>query len=158
MRRHVRGIAATLLRHCKFNTMIGTGTKHLFYCSSLNMVDIQRYHVPRSWLNPQENLLVLHEEIGGDPTKVSVLTRTGQEICAHVTQKDPPQVDTLKPKSFDSWVPQVQLECEKGWRITSVSFASFGTPKGSCGTFTQGACHADVLAIVKKVSFPLFIS
>ncbi|KAI4368179.1 hypothetical protein MLD38_016766 [Melastoma candidum] len=108
------------------------------------------YHVPRSWLNPEENLLVLHEEIGGDPTKISLLTRTGQEICAHVTQQDPPPVNSLKPKSFDTWVPKVQLECEKGWRITSVSFASFGTPKGSCGTFTQGACKADVLEMVKK--------
>ncbi|XP_039044081.1 beta-galactosidase 8-like [Hibiscus syriacus] len=36
------------------------------------------YHVPRSWVHPGENLLVVHEELGGDPTQISVLTRTSQ--------------------------------------------------------------------------------
>ncbi|KAI4374099.1 hypothetical protein MLD38_012136 [Melastoma candidum] len=45
---------------------------------------------------------------------------------------------------------QAKLECEKGWRITSVSFTSFGTPKGSCSIFTQGSCDSDVLGMVKK--------
>ncbi|KAL2501334.1 Beta-galactosidase 12 [Forsythia ovata] len=34
------------------------------------------YHVPRSWLNPSGNLLVVLEEWGGDPTKISLVTRT----------------------------------------------------------------------------------
>ncbi|XP_047322873.1 beta-galactosidase 8-like [Impatiens glandulifera] len=33
------------------------------------------YHVPRSWLKPKENTLVLFEEIGGDPSKISFATR-----------------------------------------------------------------------------------
>ncbi|GJW16761.1 beta-galactosidase 8-like protein, partial [Tanacetum coccineum] len=35
------------------------------------------YHIPRTWVNPGENLLVLHEELGGDPSKISVMTRNG---------------------------------------------------------------------------------
>ncbi|XP_039030398.1 beta-galactosidase 5-like [Hibiscus syriacus] len=34
------------------------------------------YHVPRSWLKPRKNLLVLFEELGGDATKISLVRRT----------------------------------------------------------------------------------
>ncbi|KAJ9564503.1 hypothetical protein OSB04_000469 [Centaurea solstitialis] len=34
------------------------------------------YHVPRSWLKPTNNLLVLFEELGGDPTKVLLVKRS----------------------------------------------------------------------------------
>ncbi|XP_072960476.1 beta-galactosidase-like isoform X2 [Typha angustifolia] len=34
------------------------------------------YHVPRSWLNPTGNLLVVFEEYGGDPTGISLVKRT----------------------------------------------------------------------------------
>jgi hypothetical protein len=35
-----------------------------------------RYHVPRSWLNPSGNLLVMLEEFGGDLSGVKLMTRT----------------------------------------------------------------------------------
>ncbi|KAL5730081.1 hypothetical protein ACHQM5_002952 [Ranunculus cassubicifolius] len=94
------------------------------------------YHVPRSWVQPGENLLVLHEELGGDPSKISVSTRTDEQICSHVSG------------SINS---QVELRCEKGWRISSISFASFGTPTGLCGILGHGLCHAhNTLGIVEK--------
>ncbi|KAL6585819.1 hypothetical protein OROMI_002463 [Orobanche minor] len=34
------------------------------------------YHIPRSWLKPSGNLLVVFEEWGGDPTKISLVRRT----------------------------------------------------------------------------------
>lgn len=34
------------------------------------------YHVPRSWLKPSGNLLVVFEEWGGDPTGISLVRRT----------------------------------------------------------------------------------
>ncbi|EPS64494.1 beta-galactosidase, partial [Genlisea aurea] len=33
------------------------------------------YHVPRSWIKPTDNLLIVFEELGGDPTKISLATR-----------------------------------------------------------------------------------
>ncbi|KAM7506125.1 hypothetical protein LguiB_005029 [Lonicera macranthoides] len=107
------------------------------------------YHIPRSWVYPGENLVVLHEELGGDPSKISLLTQTGQEVCSHVSEADPPHADSWKPHS--SQTPEVQLKCEQGWHITSIQFASFGTPKGGCGAFTTGSCHANVLSIVQQV-------
>ncbi|GMH04075.1 hypothetical protein Nepgr_005914 [Nepenthes gracilis] len=34
------------------------------------------YHVPRSWLQPSGNLLVIFEEWGGDPSEISLVKRT----------------------------------------------------------------------------------
>ena len=34
------------------------------------------------------------------------------------------------------------LTCPAGTRVTSVEFASYGLPSGSCGAFFQGGCHA----------------
>jgi hypothetical protein len=34
------------------------------------------------------------------------------------------------------------LSCPAGRTILSIAFASYGTPNGSCGAFTQGTCHA----------------
>ncbi|KAL6212866.1 hypothetical protein ACLB2K_018081 [Fragaria x ananassa] len=34
------------------------------------------YHVPRSWLKPTHNLLVVFEELGGDPSKITLVERT----------------------------------------------------------------------------------
>ncbi|KAK6283713.1 hypothetical protein POUND7_002665 [Theobroma cacao] len=109
------------------------------------------YHIPRSWVHPGENLLVLHEELGGDPTKISVLTRTGQEICSLVSEKDPLPADSWKPNlGFMSQTPEARLTCEKGWRIASINFASFGSPQGNCGEFRTGICHADIISMVQK--------
>ncbi|CAH9079561.1 unnamed protein product [Cuscuta epithymum] len=36
----------------------------------------QWYHVPRSWLKQTDNLLVVFEEIGGDPSGIAVVKRT----------------------------------------------------------------------------------
>ena len=117
-----------------------------------------RYHVPRSWVYPGENLLVLHEELGGDPSKITVLTPTGHVICSIVSQDDLPPVDYWKPNfGFTSQKPQVRLTCETGWRISSINFASFGTPEGNCGAFLPGNCHVDMLSVVQQVrivSFP----
>ncbi|KAF6163216.1 hypothetical protein GIB67_025080 [Kingdonia uniflora] len=110
------------------------------------------YHVPRSWVGPGENLLVLHEELGGNPSKISVSTRTGQEICSHLSESDPLPVDSWKLNlKFVSMSPEVRLSCEHGWHITSINFASFGTPEGECGKFNRGICHAEsALQIVQK--------
>lgn len=35
-----------------------------------------RYHVPRSWLKPTKNLLVVFEELGGDVSKISLVRRS----------------------------------------------------------------------------------
>lgn len=101
---------------------------------------------------------MLHEELGGDPSKISFSTRSGQKVCAHVSESDPPHVDTWNPnKELMSQEPSLRLNCEKGWTITAVNFASFGTPAGDCGAFIQGSCHLDVLSVIHQVILLAFL-
>lgn len=103
------------------------------------------YHVPRSWLKPTQNLLVLFEELGGDPTKISLVTRSVTSVCADVTEYHPNirnwQIENYgRAEEFHK--PKVHLHCGPGQSISSIKFASFGTPSGTCGSFQQGTCHA----------------
>jgi len=92
------------------------------------------YHVPRSWLQPTNNVLVLLEEVGGDPTGISLRKRQVDIVCAHVSQ-DHPTVNS-------STSPELRLQCSSGQHISSISFASFGNPTGYCGNFIKGSHDA----------------
>ncbi|MBA0686653.1 hypothetical protein Goari_014243, partial [Gossypium aridum] len=112
------------------------------------------YHVPRSWLKPTQNLLVLFEELGGDPTRISLVKRSVSSICADVTEYHPNiknwQIESYgKAQQFRR--PKVHLRCSPGQSISFIKFASFGTPLGTCGSYQQGPCHAPAsYAIVEK--------
>ncbi|XP_051128365.1 beta-galactosidase 6-like isoform X2 [Andrographis paniculata] len=109
------------------------------------------YHIPRPWLNPGKNLLVIHEELGGDPSTISLVAQNRQRICNRVSETDLPPADTWESgEDFASRIPELRLTCETGWRIASIRFASFGTPEGNCGAVKQGTCHTDVSSIVHK--------
>ncbi|XP_059434788.1 beta-galactosidase 3-like isoform X1 [Corylus avellana] len=41
------------------------------------------YHVPRSWLKPTNNLLVVFEELGGDPSKIKLVKRSVTSTSLH---------------------------------------------------------------------------
>ncbi|XP_068344758.1 beta-galactosidase 3-like [Pyrus communis] len=103
------------------------------------------YHVPRSWLKPTQNLLVLFEELGGDPSRISLVKRAVSSVCSEVAEYHP----TIKNwhiesygKAEDFHSPKVHLRCNPGQAISSIKFASFGTPLGTCGSYQQGTCHA----------------
>ncbi|KAL9229534.1 hypothetical protein vseg_004991 [Gypsophila vaccaria] len=106
------------------------------------------YHVPRSWLKPRRNLIVVFEEMGGDPTKISVGKRSVSSVCAQVSEYHP---------SIKSWqltaksagrtqvsrtTSKLHLQCASSQYISSITFASFGTPLGTCGKYKKGKCHA----------------
>ncbi|XP_074308121.1 beta-galactosidase 3-like [Silene latifolia] len=107
------------------------------------------YHVPRSWLKPTKNLLVVFEEIGGDPTKISLVKRSLSTVCAQISEYHPNikswQIETAESygstQEFHT-TPKLRLRCAADQYISSISFASFGTPLGTCGRFEQGTCHA----------------
>ncbi|KAL2322685.1 hypothetical protein Fmac_027064 [Flemingia macrophylla] len=83
------------------------------------------YHVPRSFLNKDKNTLVLFEETGGNPQNVSFQTVTTGTVCALVYEG-----------------ALLELSCQGGQVISQIQFASFGNPKGKCGSFEQGSWEA----------------
>ncbi|CAJ1979329.1 unnamed protein product [Sphenostylis stenocarpa] len=112
------------------------------------------YHVPRSWLRPESNTLVLFEEVGGNPKQITFATKQIGSVCSHVSESHPPPVDSwnLDEESGRKVGPVLLLECPYPDQvISSIKFASFGTPHGTCGNFKQGSCSSSqALSIVRK--------
>ncbi|XP_022638745.1 beta-galactosidase 9 isoform X1 [Vigna radiata var. radiata] len=116
------------------------------------------YHVPRSWLRVSNNLLVILEETGGNPFEISVKLHLSRIICAQVSESNHPPLQKLvnadlirEEVSADDTIPELQLYCQAGHTISSITFASFGTPRGSCQNFSRGNCHApSSMSIVSK--------
>ncbi|KAK7324946.1 hypothetical protein VNO77_28920 [Canavalia gladiata] len=112
------------------------------------------YHVPRSWLKPNGNTLVLFEERGGDPTQISFATKQIGSLCAHVSESHPPPVDLWKSdtESGRKVGPVLSIKCpHHNQLISSIKFASYGTPLGTCGNFYHGRCSSNkALSIVQK--------
>ncbi|KAB1210500.1 Beta-galactosidase 3 [Morella rubra] len=117
------------------------------------------YHVPRSWFKPSGNILVIFEEKGGDPTKISFSKRKVSGACA-VVAEDYPSFE------LESWLANananasvknknkgtVFLKCPKNTIVSAVKFASFGTPTGTCGSYKKGDCHdPNSISVVEKI-------
>jgi hypothetical protein len=106
-------------------------------------------------LKPDSNTLVLFEESGGDPTKISFATKQIESVCSHVSESHPPPVDRWNSDTDSGRKvgPVLSLECPyPNQVISSIKFASFGTPQGTCGNFNHGQCSSNMaLSIVHKV-------
>ncbi|CAI9105117.1 OLC1v1003974C1 [Oldenlandia corymbosa var. corymbosa] len=114
------------------------------------------YHVPRDWLKPSGNVLVLFEQIGGDPTQISFATKQSGSLCSTVSESHPMPVDMWNTLDQDSSSekagPTLSLECpHPNEVISSIKFASFGTPEGTCGSFSHGKCSSKkALSLIQK--------
>lgn len=115
---------------------------------------LTRYHVPRSWFKPSGNVLVIFEEKGGDPTKIQFSKRIFSGVCSSIAE-DYPLVEHEFPSENgkgDNNVATVLLKCPKNTHISNVKFASFGTPTGTCGSYSKGDCHdPNSSSVVEKV-------
>ncbi|XP_052180489.1 beta-galactosidase 15-like [Diospyros lotus] len=92
------------------------------------------YHVPRSFLNDDENTLVLFEEFGGNPSLVKFQTISPETVCG---------------KAYEN--KTLELSCE-GRPISAIRFASFGDSNGACGALAKGSCEGvnDAISILQK--------
>lgn len=101
--------------------------------------------------------------MGGDPTQISFTTKqTGNSLCLTVSQSHPLPVDTWtsdsKISNRNRTRPVLSLKCPVAPQvISSIKFASFGTPKGTCGSFSNGQCNSSrSLSVVQKVLILFF--
>ncbi|XP_075089023.1 beta-galactosidase 16-like isoform X1 [Nicotiana tabacum] len=115
------------------------------------------YNVPRSFLKPRNNLLVVFEEEMGNPVNITVDAISVTKVCAHVTNSNPPPViswrksDKLSER-HPGRRPKVYLNCPPRSNISKILFASFGNPYGNCEDYAAGLCHSsNSKAIVEKV-------
>ncbi|KAK8263363.1 hypothetical protein E1A91_D12G036900v1 [Gossypium mustelinum] len=103
------------------------GRYWMSYLSPLKRPTQSEYHIPRSYLQPTMNLIVIVED-----EKVRLFEGKGGKLVA--LEKD------LKPR--------VELACPGQKQIVAVEFASFGDPFGACGHYVEGNCTSPV---AKKV-------
>ncbi|KAJ7552724.1 hypothetical protein O6H91_06G067100 [Diphasiastrum complanatum] len=116
----------------------------------------QWYHIPRAWLEPTGNFLVLFEEIGGDISNIQIVTRSTNSVCSYISDAYPPPVSmwlehiNSKETHKKLTTPMLELQCPTGNLITDIKFASYGNPQGACGSFKKGSCHAESTLLVVK--------
>ncbi|PKA57733.1 Beta-galactosidase 9 [Apostasia shenzhenica] len=116
------------------------------------------YHVPREWLHETNNLLIIFEETGGNPFHIKLKTRATKTICSQISESHYPPLSAwhnpdhvTRNISVEKSSPEMYLHCDEGHTISAVTFASFGTPRGSCESFSLGNCHAQIsLSLVSK--------
>nr|XP_017217998.1 PREDICTED: beta-galactosidase 13-like [Daucus carota subsp. sativus] len=106
------------------------------------------YHIPRAFLKPTKNLVVVFEEAGGIPHNITILTVNRDTICTFLRETTPPSVHQFERKDnqlrpiVDDLKVGARLECPPGKVMQRVEFASFGDPVGACGMYSQGKCHS----------------
>ncbi|KAL4569678.1 hypothetical protein LXL04_025320 [Taraxacum kok-saghyz] len=120
------------------------------YRSPLGAPSQTEYHMPREYLNPKNNLLVVYEESGGSIDGVVINTVNRDIICSFMYEDYPPNLDTWKydgsvlKSLVESPKPEAQLRCDPDKFIKEIQFVSFGNPWGSCGTYIQGTCQSPI--------------
>ncbi|KAG6431219.1 hypothetical protein SASPL_109296 [Salvia splendens] len=135
-----------------------TGTYRSPKCQGGCGLPTQRwYHVPRSWLQPTKNLIVLVEELGGDPSRIALVKRTTRNVCVNAFEGHPMVANyQLESESTNTkrmlHQAKVHLWCARGQTMSAITFASYGTPTGTCSSFRMGSCHAqNSQAVIEKM-------
>lgn len=101
----------------------------------------------------------MFEETGGNPFKITVNSISTQIICGQVSETHYPPLHMWWHPDFTNGkflmsdtTPELQLQCEDEHTISSIEFASYGTPQGNCQNLSKGNCHApNSLSLVSQV-------
>nr|CAD1830526.1 unnamed protein product [Ananas comosus var. bracteatus] len=118
------------------------------YHSPLGQPSQSVYHLPRAFLKPKNNFLVVFEEEGGKPEEILVMTVKRDNICTFVSEFHPAHIkswvrtDSQIKAVAEEVKPKATLKCSDKKVINKIVFASFGNPMGICGNFTAGTCHS----------------
>ncbi|KAJ1411692.1 Glycoside hydrolase, family 35 [Sesbania bispinosa] len=130
------------------------GRHWMSFVSPLGQPTQSEYHIPRAYLNPEDNLLVILEEEKANPGKIEILNVDRDTVCSFVSENYPPNVNSWVAKggqflaNGNTPKTEASVKCGFGKKIVAVEFASFGNPSGYCGKFVMGNCDA---AATKKI-------
>ncbi|XP_009107264.1 beta-galactosidase 11 [Brassica rapa] len=129
----------------------GVGRYWMSFLNPLGQSTQIEYHIPRSFLKPKKNLLVIFEEEPNvKPELIDFVIVNRDTVCSFVGENYTPSVghwirkqDEVKAIT-DNVSLTATLKCSGNKKIAAVEFASFGNPIGDCGNFTLGTCNAPV--------------
>ncbi|XP_013598156.1 PREDICTED: beta-galactosidase 11 [Brassica oleracea var. oleracea] len=129
----------------------GVGRYWMSFLNPLGQSTQIEYHIPRSFLKPKKNLLVIFEEEPNvKPEIIDFVIVNRDTVCSYVGEDYTPSVRhwTRKQDQVQAITDNVSLtatlKCSGNKKISEVEFASFGNPIGTCGNFTLGTCNAPV--------------
>ncbi|XP_010548094.1 PREDICTED: beta-galactosidase 11 [Tarenaya hassleriana] len=129
----------------------GVGRYWMSFLSPQGEPTQTEYHIPRSFLKPKQNLLVIFEEEPDvKPESIDFVIVNRDKVCSYVGEDYSPSVRhwTRKKDELQAINNGVHLtaslKCSGTKKITAVEFASFGNPTGTCGNFTLGSCNAPI--------------
>ncbi|KAL8556439.1 hypothetical protein ACS0TY_004040 [Phlomoides rotata] len=126
---------------------LNIGRYWVSYLSPLGKPTQEEYHIPRAYLKPKGNLIVIFEETGGHPENIEIQTVNRNTICSIITEFHTPQVKTFERKnnqfrSITNPVKAAYLTCPDNKVIQTVEFVTFGEVDGACGNFKPGKCSS----------------
>ena len=139
---------------------VGIGRYWSTYLTVNKRPSQSHYHIPRAFLKPKDNFLVIFDEAGGDIGTVEIQTVHRDVICSIISEDMTAPVTDWEPKGngialakgISKPQPRVVLKCPKGKIAKHVDFASFGNPYGVCGYYILGNCTSpNSVQIAEKV-------
>ncbi|XP_010437540.1 PREDICTED: beta-galactosidase 11-like [Camelina sativa] len=129
----------------------GVGRYWQSFLSPLGQPTQIEYHIPRSFLKPKKNhLVIFEEEPNVKPELMDFVIVNRDTVCSYVGENYIPSVRhwTRKQDQVQAITDNVSLtatlKCSGTKKIAAVEFASFGNPIGVCGNFTLGTCNAPI--------------
>lgn len=143
----------------------GIGRYWMSFLSPLKMPTQVEYHIPRSFLKPKKNLLVIFEEEPNvKPKLIDFVIINRDTVCSYIGENYTPSVRNWIKKNdkvqaiTDDVFLTANLKCSGTKKIAAVEFASFGNPTGTCGNFTLGSCNAPASKqVIEKVTIINFV-
>ncbi|XP_061989757.1 beta-galactosidase 13-like [Rosa rugosa] len=126
------------------------GRHWMSFLSPLGQPTQSEYHIPRSFIKPTQNLLIVLEEEPAKPNSIEIMIVNRDTICSFITEYHPPNVkswareNSLFRPVLDVVRTSAELKCPNYKKVVEVEFASFGDPVGSCGSYTLGKCDSPV--------------
>ncbi|XP_022141450.1 beta-galactosidase 16 isoform X2 [Momordica charantia] len=127
----------------------GIGRYWVSFLTSKGEPSQKWYNVPRSFLEPTGNQLIILEEETGNPLGISLDAVSISKTCGQVSESHYPQVASWigakkqrANRKNRSRKPKLLLSCPHDKNISNILFASFGTPTGDCQSYATGACHS----------------
>lgn len=116
-------------------------------------VCVFRYYIPRTFLKPKGNVLVILEEEGGFPPLITIEKVATTTVCGQAKASD--HFNNNYNTSRREAAEAVHLYCPPNRVFTEILFASYGTPNGGCDdVYSLGLCDSpNSRILVEKVSF-----
>lgn len=116
---------------------------------------LSKSHIPRSWFQKSDKLLVIFEETEKTPFDVTTKPHFSATICGQVSENHYPALDMWSDPEFKDgklsgtdMAPIMILKCEDGYSISSIECASY---RSQMLFFALGNCPApDFMPLVSQ--------